>query len=194
MEIVIEKNRIIFIGLLYNYIANTKTSLSEKYIKDFIENVVVNLQRDENKCELVSAENDEFEFWKYGIIYHKQKKEYILEPSNYMNTLYKIQPDELIKATLQENALSSIWVDKKNLQIETYYRIKHGVTDIYSLESERAKKSTREILENEGCIDIEIGYATPGQLSTDKGYHVHYKCKEPFERVKVLAKSSNSEN
>lgn len=126
-----------------------------------------------------------------GVSYDNDKEEYMINSLKDIESLYDMQPKELIKASLQDNALLSIGVDRKKLQIERKYHLKSDVMDIYSLQAKRAQESAISILESQSCKNIKIGEAISDQLSGDKGYHVSYTCEEPFEKVNVLKKSSN---
>lgn len=185
----IEKSRIIFIALIYNYLANNINSLNEEIVMDYVINIIKNLYKNNYDVTGSMKNNSALNLW--GVSYDKDKGEYMLNSLKNIDLLYNMQPKELINASLKDSALILIGVNKKSLQIEREYYLKGGVKDIYSLRAKDAVEKTVDILESQGCKNIKIGGAIPDQLSGDKGYHVSYTCEEPFEKVNVLKKSSN---
>ena len=174
----IEKSRIIFIALIYNYLANNKISLHEEKVVDYVINVIKNLHN--SIYDVTGNIKNAARLCLWGVSYDKDKEEYMLNSLKDIESLYDMQPQELIKASLQDNALLSIG--------ERKYHLKSDVMDIYSLYAKRAQESAVSILESQGCKNIRISGAVPDQLSGDKGYHVYYICEEPFEKVNVLKK------
>ena len=182
----IEKSRIIFIALIYNYLANNINSLNEEIVMDYVINIIKNLYKNNYDVTGSMKNNSALNLW--GVSYDKDKGEYMLNSLKNIDLLYNMQPKELINASLQDSALILIGVNKKSLQIEREYYLKGGVKDIYSLRAKDAVEKTVDILESQGCKNIKIGGAIPDQLSGDKGYHVSYFCEEPFEKVNILKK------
>jgi len=180
----IERANLIFIALTYNYIANNERTLSESEVSRFIEKVSANLEKAGKEYNI--EENDTNDYKYYGFEFNKMKEEYKLV--SLKDWLYDMQPQDIITATLCDNALFAIYVDKSKLEIQTNYTFESGIMSVYSLENKRAKNSTKSILENKGCININIGLAIPDQLDGDKGYRVVYSCDVPNERAKVLSK------
>lgn len=190
MAIDIEKNNIIFLALLYNYLANHEMNLSEYRVLEFVEIVTNNLKEIGSNFEITDTADENYLLYFYKIIFDKEKKQYFFTELSKVECRFDYQSTELVTASLQRNALSSIGVSKENLKFEKYYKCKRGIETIYSLEEKRAKESVRKILENQGCINVKIGTAIPGQLESDKGYHVHYTCEEPVEKLKILVNES----
>lgn len=185
MEIYFEKNAVAFIALVYNYISNESDRLSEKDVEDFIEKVCFNLGYNHVEYEMLTDEKDLDELYFYGIEFDYEKREYILKSLNNLVYLYDNQHKEVIKASLQRDSLSEIYVNRDKLKIVESYSPKSGIKDVYSSECASAKRTTASILEAQGCKNIKIGNAIPGQLEGDKGYHVRYSCDELFEKVNV---------
>lgn len=181
---------------MYNWLANQKKELEEWDVSHYIDKVNEYLKYNFNQ-EIVTASSLEDEAWDY---YNEIIKEmyafkykgltgvYELKSLENVDYIYKWQPEEVIKASLQEDALSCIYVAKENLEIKVEYKWISGREGIYTLWEDRAKEIVKEYLENRGCKDIQIGYPTPAQLDGDKGYYVSYNCQEPIERVNVLAR------
>lgn len=190
MENIIDKHILVYMALVYNYIANDEKSLSERKVSFFAENVIKKLRDAGIYCEISEEDISGYGYYDYGIEVAENNREYVLKKLR--GWLYDFLPQEVITASLQKDVLSTIGVVKEQLQIQTRYTSKSGVQDIYALEGRRARESTREILEEKGCKDIEIGLAIPDQLDGDKGYHVSYRCKEPHERVNVYVKELNN--
>lgn len=183
MKNIVEKYDLIVIALVYNYLANNRYELPERFIDDFINATFKNLISSDNNYE-VSDELLEVENYE-GYLFAKKESKYILKSIEHAGYLYNFQSDDVIMATLQENALNSIDVERENLRLERSYKRKSGVVDVYSLEAKRASESAKKILENKGYTGIKIGSITPDQLDGDKGYHVSYICDEPVYKVKV---------
>lgn len=190
MPMDIERNNIIFLALLYNYLANHEMNLSEYKVLKFVEIVTDNLKEIDSNFKITATKDESDLFYLYNIRFDKEKEQYFLTDLSEVEFRFNYQLIELVTASLQINALSSIGVSKENLKFEKYYKYKSGIEDIYSLEAKRAKAIAKEILENQGCINVEIGTAIPDQLESDKGYHVYYTCEEPVEKLKVLVNGS----
>lgn len=177
MEGLIKKENIIFLALVYNWLANQKKELEEWDISHYIDKVNEYLKYNFNQ-EIVTTSSLEDEAWDY---YNEIIKEMFAFK-------YERQPEEVIKASLQEDALSCISVAKENLEIKVEYKWISGRKGIYTLWGNHAQEKVKESLKSKGCKDIQIGYPTPAQLDGDNGYYVSYNCQEPMERVNVLAR------
>lgn len=107
--------------------------------------------------EIVTVSSLEDEVWDY---YNEIIKEmfvfknegltgvYELKYLENVDYIYKRQPEEMIKASLQEDVLSCIYVAKENLEIKVEYKWISGKTGIYTLWGDRAKEIVKEDLEN----------------------------------------------
>lgn len=190
MRKLISSNSLVFIALVYNYIANKQISLYTSQITAFISAVEKELDNDswELAADLDSSRMQQF----YGIELDETNKQYSLNLGRYIEWLYESQDIEVVDTTLKRKCLEAIGVNREDLQTTTEYVRESSVMDIFSLEHERAKKSTREILEAAGCKNVVTGAAIPDHLSGDKGYHVSYQCDRPLERAIVLVKTSSN--
>lgn len=196
MEGIIKKENIIFLALVYNWLANQKKELEEWDVSHYIDKVNEYLKYNFNQ-EILTASSLEDEAWDY---YNEIIKEmfvfkykgltgiYELKSLENVDYIYRRQSEEVIKASLQEDALSCIYVAKENLEIKIEYKWISGREGIYTLWGNHAQEKVKESLKSKGCKDIQIGYPTPAQLDGDKGYYVSYNCQEPIEKVNVLAR------
>lgn len=175
----VERFDLIVISLIYNYLANASKELSEEKIEDFINVVEKNLKNIDDNYEVVSE--------KFGDDYliFKEADKYILRSLNAAAIFYDFQANDVITATLQDDALNLILVDRDNLKLEKCYQRKSGVIDVFSLEAKRARESAINFLNNRNCTNIIVCSTVPDQLEGDKGYHVTYVCDEPFYKVKI---------
>lgn len=199
MKNIVKEENVIFIALVYNWLANQKMELREFDISSFLNAVNDYLRQNFNISIAMDyysnqdVENNYLydkikEMIEYKYDYKLLYGVYKLKTLENVDYIYGIQPEEVIKATLQKEALSSINVSREDLEIETDYRYVSNKTGIYTLEGRRALEIVREDLERKGCISIEMGHPIPDQLDGDKGFYVSYTCREPVERVNVLVK------
>ena len=151
MKIIVEKQSIIFIGLLYNYLANNKTILSKEKLEEFIKTITKNLE--DSNIEYKIINEDVISKEEYGINYYKYYKEYALESFENIRLLYNNQPKELIVATLQDNALNKIRVSLSALEYKE--KQKPGVTTFYSKEAELIRRTQQQVISNIREIEIE---------------------------------------
>lgn len=197
MEGIIKKENIIFLALVYNWLANSKIELEEWDVSDFLDKVCEYLKWN-YQMDVVMDSSLEDEKWDYYNEIIKEMFEfkykgitgiYELKSLEGVDYIYERQPDELIKAALQEDALACIYVAKDNLEIKTEYKRISGRKGIYASKGSRAQEIVRDSLEKKGCKDIHIGgYPTSAQLEGDTGFYVSYNCQELIEKVNVLAR------
>lgn len=190
MEQEMNQESIIWIALLYNYIANKETSLPFSDINSYIKEVNKNLKQMNSDWKVSEKENQNT-LWNlslYGIEKDDNHEKYDFVDMTELEWIYNSMSNDIIYASLQENALSTIYVNKSNLQLKKEYIKESSTKNIYSLEANSAIHSTREILEQDGCKNIRIISAIPDQLEGDKGYHVSYQCERPIEKVIILKK------
>lgn len=190
MKRTIYKSDLALIALIYNYIANKKTSLTGEEVTKFIINIEQALKFMPNKFEISYKDSE------IPSIMHKDgpHNQYILKDLN-LNSIscwYEQQPLEIISVTLHEKVLEAIDVDKDDLRIKKEYTEEYGTLGVYSLEHKRAVNSAVNILEGRGYENISIINARPTQLDADKGYKISYKGSRPYQTVNILTKKPNN--
>lgn len=197
LENKIKKENIIFIALVYNWLANKKMELEGWDVLNYLDKVCEYLKCNFNREVVMDSSNIQDEEWDY---YNEMIKEmiefkykslsgfYVLKTLENIDYLYERQSEEVIKATLQKDALSCIHLEKESLDIKTDYKWVSKTEGIYTLEGKSAVQSVKKDLEEKGCQNIQIGHPTSAQLEGDKGFYVSYTCKEPIETVNVLAR------
>lgn len=197
LENKIKKENIIFIALVYNWLANKKMELEGWDVLNYLDKVCEYLKYNFNREVVMDSSNIQDEEWDYynetikEMIEHKYKLLdgfYVLKTLKNIDYLYERQPEEVIKATLQKEALSCIHVAKESLDIKTEYKWISKTKGIYTLEGKRAVELVKRDLEKKGCQNIQIGHPTSARLECDNGFYVSYTCKEPIETVNVLAR------
>ena len=99
---------------------------------------------------------------------------------------YYYQPKEFVHASLMENALLTLNINRNKLKIKNEYENSYGTMGIYSLADKDARASAKRILEEEGNKNIKI---TSSYLATldggDTGYKVSYECLKLYNYVNV---------
>lgn len=187
MKKIVDKDNLVFIALIYNYIGNKKTGLSVEDISSFIDSVDTILKITTDKYAVSKEPIKEKMLYRFGIKKERKNQRYVL---NYIDLeaidmWYDIQPLEVLSATLHEKSLLYIDVKKENLQIKKECIQNSGTLDVYSPEYRRAITSAKRILACKGCENIIITSANPDQLEADKGYHVSYRCNKPYEKALI---------
>lgn len=187
-EIKIERECLVFLALLYNYLANNIKEIYHSYFYFYLTAVNEKLREMGSSYQIshdINKNNNEF----FDIDYNLSQDRYRLTSTEKLLMLYRNLPDEVINASLDAEALSNIHVDKVALDITINYKRENQKMDIYSLSSQTAMESVRNILTEAGCRNIKFSYAIPDQLDGDKGYHIGYICDKPYESVNLLSKT-----
>ena len=186
MKIIVPKDEIVLIGLIYKYIATGKGKLTKYEASWFVDEVNKKIKMMDNcMCE-ICLDEEEFSSVLHLMYRDKVTEEYVLNEDVLLDYWYEHQPREIIHATLTENALSQINIKRSDLKIKQKYRRSYGTMGIYSLAEKSARESTRRILDEEGNKNIKI---TSSFLTTldggDVGYRVSYECDKLFENIDV---------
>lgn len=193
MKNFISKDVIIYIGLVYKYITKKEKAISKYEALMFAKEVNKNLKMIDNcTCE-ISFEEEEISPVLHLMIYDRMKEEYIMEEYSLLDMWYDYQPYEIRHATLMENALSKLNINREELEIEQKYKKTYGTKGIYSLSQKSAVESTKQILMQEGNKNIKICSAslTTFEGST-VGYNVSYECDRLYESADLLIMKKTS--
>lgn len=192
MEQEINQESIIWIALLYNYIANQETSLSFDDMNSYIKEVSKNLKQMNSKWKISKTEYEEEKLMYlslHGVEKDENNRKYTLVDMRELEWIYDSKPNDIIHASLQENALSTIYVNKSNLQLTKEYVKKQDSMNIYSLRQKSAIEDAIRILEEKECKNIKINTAyLSGYDGSEPYYYVSYQCEKPIEKVIILKK------
>lgn len=172
MEENINMTNIIVLGLVYNYLSNGKSFLTEKEMMNFFDKI--NSELSLQYQNEISGDIDEDDFLAYH--YDYKEKVFKLEEVYSLEGLYFYYIEDIsehiIKISLKDEVLRSINVKREHLKTKIKTIHVSEKKDIYSLRMSDAQNSARNILEQAGYKNIQIGFAIPDQLQGDKGYHV----------------------
>lgn len=185
MEKQVNKTNIIIMALIYNYVSNRSKSISVENIDKFKDAMDFEMVYNQGK-ETISNEEDK-QFSCYGNVYR-----YDIDSSNNKCVVFNDQcdlglvyyryidslPQYIVLASLKENVLNSIGVDRKNLRIKTVSKHKEGIVNTKSFEMDTAKASAKELLESLGKKNINVGFRSLDQFPLSTGYRVSVSYEE----------------
>lgn len=178
---------VIYVGLIYSYLANNKKYLEKDEAINFVKVVKDNLKEMYSEWEIV-FDSEIIERLLYLGVVKDNNGKYILLPSSKLDVCYNSLPLDIVTATLKENALEVIGVDKNLLEVESGYVKRNDVINVYCMEEKAARENVKKSLTLNGCKNIKISSSVLKYLNNDIGYCVSYDCDRPFERVNVLVK------
>ena len=192
MENRIHPENLIWLSLVYNYLANQSVNLTFEEVNNYMEHIKQELREIYSKWSISEEDPEDFiwNLYYYGIEKDDNHNQYILIDLEDLEWRYRKQPDDIIKVSLYNDALSTIHVDKNNLQIQTEYEQTSDAKNIYAISQQSAIEDVRKILESEKCKNIQIYSASlKFNLGDEPTWHISYSCEKPVEKVKLLIKN-----
>ena len=172
------------VALLYNYLANNKTSIFTTYICNFYNYIEKCKYSNQNTFYKFVREDDEPDNMLEKSI-GGDPLQGITEALNleYLMRYYQILPEEVIDKTLTEEALRLIRVDRDKLTIKNFTRNSNGHINIYSMGQKSAIKSAIKCLEAAGLKNIRITNVFYQGMKDDHLYSVSYNAEKEFETL-----------
>lgn len=191
MNVERSKESIIWIALVYNYIANHERSLSFQEIAEFVRSMKQELTKMHSKWNIIETEDNDFllSLSHYGIEKDDNNQKYTLLELHDFDWKYEYQPVEIIKASLEKSVLFTIFVDKSDLTVTKEYYKSHDNMEVCAQQEKQAIDTVWTQLEKQGCKNIKIAYAFITRCEgCEPVYLVSYSCEIPVEKVNVLVR------
>lgn len=185
------------VALLYNYLANNKTSLFTANICNFYNYIEKCKYSNQNTFYKFVREDDEPDNMLEKSI-GGDPLQGIAEALNleYLMRYYQMLPEEVIDKTLTEDALRLIRVDKKNLTLKNTTVDYYDSIKVYAMGARDAIEKSRKCLETYGYKNIRITSSFYLGMKDDHLYRVSYRANKYFEsldeektKIKVLGKN-----
>lgn len=177
------RDNIIMAALLYNCIVNEELNIKYSDMNLYIEKV--NKILEENNFDFWTFNNTS-QFFSYYVTNNiVSDKLFCLSDDDKLDIKYKLYieklPMPIITATLNEEALAIIGVDKEKLKLKNVTETFNHVENVVTFSSEEAKKIVNNNLAAKGIDQIKASCTHPTMLADGFGYRVHVVYSKEYE-------------
>lgn len=151
----VNKTDLITLALVYNYVANDKTSLSVCDVDNFISYLEFMAFNKYFSCGISRDEDDERTCYyiddKYNYIFRNPENLSII-CQRYVDNI----PQDIFLETLKQDYLSLIGVKREDLNLVSVKEHKNDSMELFSMGASSASNNAVKILDERGCKNIRV--------------------------------------
>jgi len=151
----VNRTNLITLALVYNYVANDKTTLKVSDVNNFISFLEFSTFDRFFSANITRNEDDE-----RTVYYIDENHNYVLRSPQYVATICQRYVDEIPQdiflETLKPEYLSFIGVDKKDLKLVSVEEHKNNSMELFSMSASSASSNAIKILDERGYRNIRV--------------------------------------